>query len=528
MSTPLSRVLPELGGLPELRQVFDRCLAVLAAGPEVSLAVAGSLAAGEVDEFSDLDLIALVDDGGDAGALRERLLEALHPEAEVLASFEATHLGRPDLWIVYLRWGDWVVKLDLALQHRPSALPLPIEARILHDPAGRFAGLPREQGAGALDFAQIDRRFVGWLWYTYSKIERGELFQAARSIDYTRENALLPGLLFLHDQPQDGHRRVERRLPAEEVARLARSYPAALEKGELLRAFRSLAEHYQTARSALIVKLGRDVGGADLASMMEVIDLAAAPDTVGAGEPWYVRYYGEDYARSVADLLTPERSAAEVEFILALTGVTPPTAFADLGCGDGRHSRLLAQRGFAVTAVDLNPEFIARGRALADPQRPPRFEVGDLRRALPGPYDVILSLFNSWGFTTDADDEATLAGWTARLRPGGCWVFDLWNRDALVRRFQPDRRRVISDELTVVETARFDPLSGRLHRTYEYRYSDGRTHRHPASFRLYAPAELRTLLARHGLRIEALYGSLTGGDYSWDSPRLVALVRKPK
>ncbi|HVR07116.1 MAG TPA: class I SAM-dependent methyltransferase [Thermoanaerobaculia bacterium] len=526
--TATARLLGVLEGLPEAQEVFRRCLAVLASGSEISLAVAGSLASGAVDELSDLDLIALVDEDRDIRRLQRRLFAEIRQDARPLASFTATHLGRPDLAVEYLAVGQRVVKVDLAVQALAEARPLPVEAVIVHDPVRRFARVPIEPPGAAPDLEEIDEKLVGWLWYSHARIGRGEFFQAARSIDFSREHALLPCLLYLHGLPQDGHRRIEQRLSAVELERLTASYPVALERGELCRALHALADYYQELRPALAAKLGRDFRRADVAGM--IARIGGAEDTPAPGStspPWYVRYYGADYANSVAGLLTPELSAAEVEFILHTTGIAPPAAVADLACGDGRHSRLLAERGFAVTAVDLSANFIARGRALARSPHAPRFHVGDIKYPIKGPYDLLLSLFNSWGFRADREDEEALARWIAELHPGGWLVLDLWNRDSLVRHFQPERRRVVSADLEVRESARFDALSGRLCRAYEYRYAGGRVERYEASFRLYAPAELRTLLSRHGLEVRRLAGSLQGGDYSWDSPRLVCFARKP-
>ena len=47
-------------------------------------------------------------------------------------------------------------------------------------------------------------------------------------------------------------------------------------------------------------------------------------------------------------LLTPERTAEEVDFILSILPVEPGDKFLDIGCGFGRHSLELALRGFSV------------------------------------------------------------------------------------------------------------------------------------------------------------------------------------
>lgn len=56
----------------------------------------------------------------------------------------------------------------------------------------------------------------------------------------------------------------------------------------------------------------------------------------------------------------------------------PPGRALDLACGTGRTARLLAERGFAVTAVDVSPVAIERAAALSDPAADIEWVVADL------------------------------------------------------------------------------------------------------------------------------------------------------
>jgi SAM-dependent methyltransferase len=534
----LTHVIERLGRCPELLATLKALMIWLDGKPEYSVALGGSVATAEADAFSDLDLVIVVDGALSLEEEQQKIVRSICDTGRVLASFRATHLGMPNLFVTYLEVGRWVVKVDAEIVASSDPRPLSTEAIVIHGPASRFR--PLERGpAQALDFASIQQKFCGWLWYTYTKIQRGELFQAARSIDYTREHALLPCLLFIHGLPQDGHRRVEERLPAKDLERLARTYPAQLERRELMRAFRELSEFYAALEPELAQRFPDVPRSADVEAMAAIIarhsheldtpgDAQLAGSAPSAETPWYERFYRDDYSTLVRKLLTPERTEAEVRFILEVTGLAPPAAIADVACGEGRHARLLAGRGFSVTGVDLNPEYIRRGRELAGPEPKLNLHVGDMREAIGGPYDLVLSLFNSFGFLSDADNELVIARWSARLRPGGAFLLELWNRDALVRRFEPRRARQVSPELEMEDVSQFDPVSGRLQKDYAFRYTDGRTAQYRTDFRLYAASEIRALLERCGLRVEAVHGSLARVPYSWDAERLVVLARKPE
>lgn len=240
---------------------------------------------------------------------------------------------------------------------------------------------------------------------------------------------------------------------------------------------------------------------------------------------WFERYYGEHYADSVRGMLTEERSEREVEFILGETGAQPPAHVLDLACGAGRHSLAFARRGFTVTGVDLNAKWIEAARDAAG-TLDATFVAGDMRNAFGGPYDVIVSLFHSFGFFSDTENQAMLEDWTEQLRAGGWLAMDVWNRDGMLRRWAPAHDWSPSAELTVRERRDFDPLTSRVATHYTYQYASGVQHEYDASFRVYTFTELRDLLARGGLTVERVFGSLSGEPYSLDARRLVVFARK--
>lgn len=108
---------------------------------------------------------------------------------------------------------------------------------------------------------------------------------------------------------------------------------------------------------------------------------------------------------------------------LLLSRLPPaPAAVADLGCGTGSLSVLLAGAGYAVTGVDSAPAMIGAARAKADLAGvSARFVVSDaVPPALPaGSFDVALARHVLWAMPSV---DAALEAWLALLRPGGMLV----------------------------------------------------------------------------------------------------------
>ena len=112
----------------------------------------------------------------------------------------------------------------------------------------------------------------------------------------------------------------------------------------------------------------------------------------------------------------------------------PPARVADLGCGTGTLSLLLAGEGYAVTGVDFSPAMIrlARAKAATDPAREGvAFVQGDAAHPplAPGSHDVVLSRHVLWALP---DRAAALRRWGDVLTSPGRLVLveGRWSGDA--------------------------------------------------------------------------------------------------
>ena len=95
-----------------------------------------------------------------------------------------------------------------------------------------------------------------------------------------------------------------------------------------------------------------------------------------------------------------------------------PSRIADLGCGTGTLSMLLAEEGHEVDGIDFSPEMVRRAAAKAGSFPGTAFAVGDasapeLPRAA---YDVVLCRHVLWALPSPA---RALTRWVDLLRPDG-------------------------------------------------------------------------------------------------------------
>jgi hypothetical protein len=226
-----------LGAHPQLEEALLTYVQRLAS-PDRALALFGSVARGSADRFSDLDLALWAGPGENPDDLADTAWTVAAGIGRTLVIFRGTHVNRPNLVVAYSELHGTVVKTDIDVL--PADEPPAFDSMLVL--FGR-PPLPAVAESSAPALADALTKAAGWTWFTYAKIIRGENFAAARSIDFTREHALLPALLWQHHLPQDGHRHLEDRLPEDILFRLRRTYPVALTTGELLRAFHELTEY---------------------------------------------------------------------------------------------------------------------------------------------------------------------------------------------------------------------------------------------------------------------------------------------
>ncbi|MBI5201043.1 MAG: methyltransferase domain-containing protein [Elusimicrobia bacterium] len=204
----------------------------------------------------------------------------------------------------------------------------------------------------------------------------------------------------------------------------------------------------------------------------------------------------------------------------------------DLCCGAGRHSLVLAGRGYRVTGLEYQASLVAAARAEAERLGvSAEFVRGDARRArFPRKFDAVLNLFTSFGyFQTEAEDLALLETARHALKPGGALLVDILNKEWLIRHFTPSfLQKGEGPVRSFLNRQEFDLERGRLITRRTLRMKDGRRKETVLSIRLYTLAELIRLLGLAGLRFEKAYGGFDRRRYGLDTFRMIVRGRRIK
>jgi len=244
---------------------------------------------------------------------------------------------------------------------------------------------------------------------------------------------------------------------------------------------------------------------------------------------WVPDYFGEEYLRLYQ--FPEERTGPEVAFLVKeLTGRIPTDGkVLDLACGQGRHAVPLAKQGFRVTGLDYQQHLLNAAARYAREQHVELSLVrGDMRQ-LPfdETFDAVVNIFTAFGYFSDEENARVLDEVARVLRPGGWFIIDVVNRDALVRQAQHHTWKRLPDESIVLNEWTWDPRSGR-YTHWQLLVAEGKQRSFQHSVRVYTCTELTHMLRDAGLTAEAVHGGFRGEALSLDSPRMICIARKKK
>lgn len=241
--------------------------------------------------------------------------------------------------------------------------------------------------------------------------------------------------------------------------------------------------------------------------------------------PWYKDWFSSPFYHK----LYFERDETEAEgFILRLIDHLKPAQgsfMLDVACGRGRHSRILAQKGFFVTGIDISFESIAFAKK--SESRNLEFYQHDMRLPFRVNYfHYAFNFFTSFGyFRTRREHDDSIRTIAKGLKPNGIFVIDYLNV------------HFAEDNMVSNETKKINGTNYTIHRWHD------ETHFHkkitiddpqilqPVSFTekvsKFSFGDFNDMLSYQGLQVQEVFGDYQLGSYDVRTkPRMIIVARK--
>lgn len=242
-------------------------------------------------------------------------------------------------------------------------------------------------------------------------------------------------------------------------------------------------------------------------------------------KPWFLEWFDETYLR-----LYQHRDSTDamqhVELILrtlSQLSFSKSGTILDLACGGARYTSIFKNMGYRILGLDLSETLVNFGKK-NDPQL--NIVVGDMRH-IPGMFDLILSLFTSFGyFEEDEENEKVIHAVSNALNDNGIFWMDFLNPSYLAQHLVPESRSCFSDDCDVIEKRRIENQRVKKDILFIDKNNQCCTKTVHESVRLYTRENLESYFKKYHLQLICSFGDYTGNPWTPDSKRTILVGRK--
>jgi SAM-dependent methyltransferase len=254
---------------------------------------------------------------------------------------------------------------------------------------------------------------------------------------------------------------------------------------------------------------------------MTLVESDAPLMIAGAQEAdWFEESFGEDYLRIYQHRDEQEAEHA-IELIAANLHGHDVNSVLDLGCGAGRHTKVLYERWWTV-GLDLSMALLKEARRESPDAPYVRADMRELPFADES-FDLVVNLFTSFGYFDDDREHARLLSCVrAAIRRGGTFVIDFLNASQVRRDLVAYDERT-ENGVTIEQRRVITPDDRYVEKTITLR---GKPKEYIERVRLFSAADLETMLELAGFEVLRQFGDYGGTSWSESSPRTILFASR--
>ena len=154
-------------------------------------------------------------------------------------------------------------------------------------------------------------------------------------------------------------------------------------------------------------------------------------------------WFSSDYYSLLYQHRDCEEAKLFIDNLIALLKIPSGSSILDCGCGKGRHSIYLSEKGFEVTGIDISKKNIADAKK--EVKENLSFHVHDMRNLFrKNRYDAALNLFTSFGyFENDSENNKAIKSICGALKKNGWFVLDFMNVEKEIKELIPAEKLMI-------------------------------------------------------------------------------------
>jgi len=257
---------------------------------------------------------------------------------------------------------------------------------------------------------------------------------------------------------------------------------------------------------------------------MKSISTAAIPNHgINNSQAWFKQWFDSSFYHQLYANRDEQEAALFIDELVNELQPAANSRMLDLGCGNGRHSKYLASKGFDVTGLDLAASSIRQAK---------KWETGKLhfyRHDMRVPFgrnafDHVFNFFTSFGYFDDpSQDRKVVTNIYSALKPGGVLVMDYINSVHAEKKLVPAEKKEIDGIIYHITRWTTD-----THFFKKIRIETmGEPVEHIERVKKFSVDDFKNLFAHCGLQFEKLCGDYYLNEYDIQtSPRLILIATK--
>ena len=239
-------------------------------------------------------------------------------------------------------------------------------------------------------------------------------------------------------------------------------------------------------------------------------------------------FFAGHYQEVWRKLIPPGLSAVECDFVQAEAQLQKDDRVLDLMCGYGRHALELGRRGYQVTAVDNQVNYINEIKTAAAAEKLPvdAIESGVLNASYAHAYKAILCMGNSFAFFDKDEALALLQKVAAHLQQDGRLIINTWMiAEIAIRHFQEREWHQVGNYKYLLEY-RFHFHPSRIESEHTLVTSEGTLEVLHGVDYIFTLNELENLLSAAGLRLRDVYSTPKKRKFKMGDNRAYLVIEK--
>ena len=240
---------------------------------------------------------------------------------------------------------------------------------------------------------------------------------------------------------------------------------------------------------------------------------------------WYKDWFNSPYYHKLYFERDENEATSFINKLISHLNPPPDSLMLDVACGRGRHSHILAEKGFTVTGIDISPASIEFAKKKSKDN--PEFFQHDMR--LPfrvNYYDYAFNFFTSFGyFNTRREHDDSIRTIANSLKKNGVFVIDYLN-------IHYSELHLVHNEEKIIDGTTYE-----IHRWHDdtHFYKKIIVHdslliypiEHIEKVAKFSFGDFNDMLNYQHLQVQEIFGNYNLSDYSIKTkPRLIIIAKK--